>query len=201
MAVVAVTIMSGCLTGIITWSERRSVDIVHVRRISLTSLCGMPLGLIALTVASDRQLSIAIGCLVLLIAGALFTLPLSSPSRAVVSVAGVLSGSMLTATGMNGPPVVAVFQAVKMSKETFRASLQATFFCQDVVAIAGFVIVGRVGSPVLVASAGGFAGLVGGWVIGTWIFKRVAGWIFRYLVVGVILASGLMALIPAIVNK
>ncbi len=67
---------------------------------------------------------------------------------------GVLSGALLTSTGMNGPPVVLMMQALRLPPRPFRATLQVIFFGQDAAAVAAFAVLGYLDPAVLVVVAG-----------------------------------------------
>jgi uncharacterized membrane protein YfcA len=111
--------------------------------------------------------------------------------------AGCLIGALLTSTGMNGPPLVATFQAMRLTPHAFRATLQAAFFVQDLFAIAGFVLIGQLSSQALVAAAAGIPGVLVGWFLGDRVFHLISPRVFRWLVLLLMTATGCMSLAQA----
>lgn len=198
IAVVAVTMTSACVTSFASIRERRHVNIPTFVRVGAASICGMPLGLVALSFASGRQLSILIGVLVLIMVVVFLKPQLPYPRRPVFYAMGGLSGAMLTSTGINGPPVVGICRAARMSRRSFRATLQSVFFVQDLCATIGFIYIGQVNTDSLTAFVGGIPGVLLGWLIGDRLFARIPPTLFRVIVLGVMASSGGIALISSI---
>lgn len=193
-AVVAATVVSLVLTAGIAVREREHVDRRDAAVLTLTGLVGMPVGLVLLAVAAEGPLSagIAVAMLVmvaLLVAGL-------RVGRRGLPVVGVVSGGLLTSTGMNGPPLVMAL--VDREPRRYRATLQAVFAGQDVVAVAAFVVLGHVDSEVLALALGGVAGLPLGWRLGDAIFHRVSPVQLRPLVIATLVASALAVLVTAV---
>jgi uncharacterized membrane protein YfcA len=100
---------------------------------------------------------------------------------------------MLTSTGMNGPPLVITLQAMRLRADRFRATLQAVFCSQDVAAVLGFVAVGQVTRSTLVAVAAGLPGMPLGWLLGDRVFTSLDAAVFRRIVLGMLVLSGVAA--------
>ncbi|MEO3888375.1 sulfite exporter TauE/SafE family protein [Nonomuraea sp. B5E05] len=196
-AVTVVTALGGLLALAIAVHQRRHVEGRTAVLVTGAGLVGMPLGLLAITALSARSLSVLIACVVLaftLLLGRGVTLRRGAGPAAA---AGFVSGALLTSTGMNGPPVVAAFQAMKLEPREFRATLQATFCAGDALAVLGFIAVGRLTADSLLLTAVGLPGMAVGWWLGDRIFARTDPQRFRRIVLAVLVASACTALIQA----
>jgi uncharacterized protein len=64
------------------------------------------------------------------------------PGRASVYGAGPVAGVLPTATGTNGPPLVAAFAAMRFQPREFRATLAGVFSFTGVFGVVGFPVAG-----------------------------------------------------------
>jgi uncharacterized membrane protein YfcA len=194
-AVVAVTLVSVVLSGGAALRERQHVDVVLTRRMTLAGLVGMPVGLVLLSRASDGLLQGLMAVTVLaalVLVAARVRVP---PGAATARATGVLSGVLLTSTGMNGPPLVLGLFAQRPDPRGFRGTLQAVLCAQDLAAIVGFAVLGLVDGPALGAAAIGLASCPVGWLLGDLVFDRLRAEAFhRVLTVG-LAASALMLVV------
>jgi uncharacterized membrane protein YfcA len=191
-AVVVVTVVACVLTLGASRRHRSDVQWSVAVRMVLAGVLGMPVGLAALTLLDDRVLAMGIAVVIgvfAVLAFVGFSLERSTP---VMLGAGVTSGVFLTATGVNGPPLVAALQAMGFGPRQMRATLQATFAAQDVLAVAGFVVVGQLHGRTWLLAAVGVPGLVVGWLLGEQVFERVDQRVFRVLVLVVLLVSAVL---------
>ena len=110
----------------------------------ISSLAGLPLGLLLLTSFPENVVRIILG--VILIGFGLYNLlgikiqVLESPALAVPF--GFLAGILGGAYNANGPPVVIYGMMRGWKKEAFRASLQGFFFVSSLMIVAGHAISG-----------------------------------------------------------
>lgn len=192
-AVVTITALSIAMTALATARERRHVQWRVAGTLAATGLVGMPVGLVLLTSLGARALTLVIAALVLVVTVMLARGWSPRPGPWARRSAGVLSGAMLTSTGMNGPPLVATLQALGLRAAAFRATLQAVFCVQDVAAVVGFVAIGQVDRTVLVAVAAGLPGLPLGWLLGDRVFTRIDQDVFRRVVLGMLVVSAVAA--------
>lgn len=192
-AVVTAVAVGAVITAIAWRRERAHVDVASARRLTGFALLGLPLGILALKLLSERLLTalVAVTVLTLVLAMRLRVRIPSGPTA--VAVAGVASGALLTSTAMNGPPLVLVLQAAGHPPRTFRATLQAIFFLQGLVALVAFVALGSFDAVVAAASIGGVVGVRIGWAIGERIFDRLQPQTFQRAVTGLLVVSALVA--------
>lgn len=194
-AVVLVTVVSLVLTGSGAVRDRQEVDGPLATRMVLAGMLGMPLGLLLLARAGDRVLGMlmavtVLGALVLVLARV--RVPAGT---ATTSVTGVLSGVLLTATGMNGPPLVLGVFAQRPEPRRFRGTLQAVLCAQDIAAVAGFAVVGVGLLALLPYAVLGVVSSRAGWWVGDRVFARIPAKRFDRVVAVALAASAVMLLV------
>ena len=198
-AVVAITTVELALTTMIAIREWSHIKWRSVLVVTVASLFGVPIGLYVLATFEERFLNVVIAVVVLTFA-ALIAFGLKLPRGHHTEIAaGISSGILLASTGMNGPPLVAAFQAMGLTPRQFRATLQAAFTAQAIMVVTGFVITDQFTGPSITVAVTAVPALVIGWVIGDKLFHRLAGPHFRRLVLGTLVASGVLTLISAFV--
>jgi uncharacterized membrane protein YfcA len=190
-AVVVATLLSGCLSSGALLVYRRDVNWRVIAKVTVSALLGIPIGLVTADLLPARLLTTLIAVCVIL-AAVFFGLTQqrsgSAKPRAVT--AGLLSGALLTSTGMNGPPLVLSFHRMRMPAREFRASLQAAFAFQDLLAIAGFAIVGRLSGDDVRLAAFLLPLLVVGWALGAVVFNRLSQVFFKRFTLWLLIATG-----------
>ncbi|MGY1812504.1 sulfite exporter TauE/SafE family protein [Blastococcus sp. SYSU D00820] len=197
-AVVASTMVGTVLTGYATVRERRHVEGRLVARYTAAALLGMPAGLALLGGLDERALGTVITAGMLLVV-VLLALDVRLPAgRGTQYGAGLLSGALLTSTGMNGPPVVLSLSALGLPPPRARGTLQAAFLAQDLVAAAAFAVLGHVDPAAAVAALAGALGVPGGWWLGDRVFRRLRPERFRAVVLGTLAVTGLVSLTSAV---
>lgn len=197
-AVVATTMTSVGLTAAVVFRERAHVEGWAVRRFSVMGLIGMPLGLAALHFFSAQRLTLLMAVVLLVLVTLLGTgLRLPSGPKAQ-RVAGVTSGALLTSTGMNGPPLVVILQAIGLSPRRFRATLQGVFCVQDLLAVIGFAVIGSISRTALLLVAGGVLGMPVGWWLGDKGFHRLSPTVFRRVVLAFLAVTAVVAGVKAL---
>lgn len=193
-AVVAATAVSLVLTTGAAWRERSYVDVASTRVLTLTGVLGMPLGLVLLTVTDESRLEAWIAAtmlvMVLLVASGVRIGARGLP------VAGLLSGALLTSTGMNGPPLVMAL--MEREPRRYRATLQGVFAVQDVVAVAAFLALGYVDGEVALLTASGVVGIPIGWRLGDVVFHRIPAARLRPVIVGGLVLTAASVLLAAV---
>jgi uncharacterized membrane protein YfcA len=199
-AVVATDTLAFVLIGSLVIMERRRVQTGSLRLVTASALVGMPMGLWILTHVGDRPLAIVIASVVIVLTLALM-FGLAAPERAGIDVlAGFTSGVLATSTGTNGPPLVLALHARGVPPAEFRATLAAAFALQDVVAMIGFGITGHFTAAVWRVVAAGLPALLVGRLVGERVFARLDQRRFRAVVLGVLLATGVISLVEALIG-
>jgi uncharacterized membrane protein YfcA len=196
-AVVAV-----CLAGLVPSLVSAGLDRHHVRWrpawiLSALSIVGMPVGLALRRVLSDRGLTVLVAISVLacvLIVWRGVRLP-ERPST--VGVVGAVAGVLGTATGTNGPPLVAAFQAMGLSPRAFRGTLAAIFAVTGVAGALAYLLAGEVTADATAMAAVSTPGAVLGWLAGDRVFGRVDPASFRRIVLSFLVITAVTVLVRA----
>ncbi|HET7358126.1 MAG TPA: sulfite exporter TauE/SafE family protein [Nocardioidaceae bacterium] len=197
-AVVSATTLSAIMSAYAMIRHRGQVAWGSMLIVSGTALFGMPVGLLALLWLNERILTGLIGG-VLLVFLVVLMLGVQLPQRhAVDATAGFLSGTLLTSTGVNGPPLVAALQAMRLPPEIFRATLLAALCVQDLAAVGGFGALGQITPACLVVVTAGLPGLALGWLAGDRLFARLPVGRFRRAVLMMLALSASLAIARAI---
>lgn len=122
---------------------------IHLRSagwLVLSTLLGIPLGLLLLTHSPENLVKAGLGGLILLFA--LFCLfgnkrlELHHDSRSWLLTCGFFAGILGGAYGMNGPPLVIYGSLRGWSAQHFRATLQAYFLPASVLGMCGYMSAG-----------------------------------------------------------
>jgi uncharacterized membrane protein YfcA len=164
------------------------------------AVLGMPVGLLVLWAAPERALTALIAVVVLGCTLLVWRDLRIGTGAATVGVIGVLSGVLATATGMNGPPLVAAFQAMGYDPRTFRATLAAVFAGTGVLGLAGFALTGELTADAGAVAAAGMPAVLLGWWAGDRLFSRLDPVRFRRLVLCALLVSAAVTLGRAAVS-
>jgi uncharacterized protein len=122
---------------------------IHLRSagwLLLSTLFGIPLGLLLLSSSHQRALKAALA--VVLIAFSVYSLIGRTPlelrhdSRKLLLACGFCGGVLGGAFGMNGPPLVIYGAIRRWSAQHFRATLQAYFLPASIVGMFGYWVAG-----------------------------------------------------------
>ena len=192
---VGVVAMSSIGVPLVIWNAirwRRDILPREAVTTSLAALLGMPIGLLVLTRANDRILTVVIGVTILVLTVWLWR-GLLPDGRPTELAAGFTSGALATSVGANGPPLVIAFQAVGLEPGAFRATLQACFAVQGSIALVLFWWQGLVVHDVGVAFLVGAPAAVVGALLGDRLAPRVHAGPFRTAVLALLALSGALA--------
>lgn len=196
---VVVAGLAGLVMNLVLAARER----VHVRwrtawLLLLTAAVGLPLGLVVLRLAPERLLAALIGVSVLGCTALVWRdVRLPDPGPVAVGAIGVLVGTLSTATGTNGPPLVAAFQAMGYEPRVFRATLAAVFAGTGVASVAGFLAAGLVTPRVAGLGLAGLPAVGLGWLLGNWLFARIPGARFRTFVLASLVVSSAVTIAHA----
>ena len=189
------TLVSVALTGWAGRRERAYVERSAATWMTVAGFVGQPLGLVLLARAGDGPVTVLMAATVL-VTLAIMATPVRLPAGpATTWLTGITSGALLTSTGMNGPPLVLGLSARGLAPRPFRATLQVILCLQDLTAIAGFLVIGRVDRAALAVAAVGVLVSPLGWRLGEGLFDRIPTRGFRVvLVVGLAVVAGMLGL-------
>jgi uncharacterized protein len=183
--------VSVCVAALIVAQDWRQIEVRSAGWLVVSSLFGIPLGLLLLTTASDTLVKLILGLVIAIFAVySLFAktqLHLREDHRGWLLGAGFCSGVLGGAYGMNGPPL-AIYGALRQwSPQQFRATLQGYFLAASVAGLIGYAAVGLLEVEVTRLFVVCVPGVCVGVIIGRRLNRRLSGaGFFRVVYVGLI---------------
>lgn len=177
---------------------RRHIDRAFVGRILLGSVLGLPVGWLIFTRSDGALLQVIIGAITLaavLVLAAGFQL--HRVSTRVDLGTGLLVGVLTTCTGTNGPPLVSVLHARRVTPPAFRATAATVFLLLDIVAVAIYAATGHLGWDLVGTTALCIPGLVVGAWLGIRARRLLSPAAFRVLVLILLTATAITAIVTA----
>ena len=198
-AVIISTLIGAISTTTQAVIDRDRAHVPTVKRLTIASYLGMPLGLVVFVLVSDSALRITLGVVVILAAIVLsrgFTL--HDDSHHFDWLLGMVSGVLATSTSTNGPPLVFLMQARNMSPEVFRSTINAIFSFANIGALALFFASGKMNFHTLYGALAAVPALFISLRIGYSLRPRVSAEFFRKLVLVMLLLSGASLLLKAL---
>jgi len=191
-----VALISMIISSSIVVTEWKQLNIRAARPLILSTLLGIPLGLVLLTVVPEHIAKLFLGILLLLY-GLYGLIGLRLPrvySDRTAGFFGFIAGILGGAYNTNGPPVVIYGTLRRWNPEQFRLTLQGYFFFTNALILAGHAAFGlwtvKVWSLFFLSlPAVGLATWLGGVVN-----QRIQHELFSKLVFGVLLIVGIIFL-------
>ncbi|MGO8797103.1 MAG: sulfite exporter TauE/SafE family protein [Candidatus Sulfotelmatobacter sp.] len=138
-------LVSITVAGIVVLQDWKHVHVLSAGWLVLSTLFGIPLGLLLLTSSHQRMLKATLGAIIL--AFSLYsligrTLELKRESRGWLLACGFFAGVLGGAYGMNGPPLVIYGAMRRWSAQHFRATLQGYFLPASIIGMGGYWLAG-----------------------------------------------------------
>jgi hypothetical protein len=127
--------------------ERRALDVRGAAFVLAGRVPGAALGLLALSLMSERSLSIVVGVVVLVGVLAMargWSIPITRPNEVLT---GMVSGAMGLSTGVGGPPLGMLYRS--RSGPSLRATLGAVFTIGLAINLTTLAVAGRIGAQEL----------------------------------------------------
>jgi uncharacterized protein len=189
-----VAVVVSSLTGVFvtSWQAykgRGEADKVLVKRMTIGSYVGMPLGLLVFIMVDDNVLRFLLGIAVLAAVVLLaLRVNLHHFGPRLDYGTGFISGVLATSLSTNGPPLVFALQARQLSAVTFRATISTIFALSNIGGLALFI-----------ASAVTIPAMFVGQLLGFPIRKHVHGERFRWLVLVLLVAAAISAIVNAVI--
>lgn len=181
------------------WLGRALIDWPAVKRLAGWGLLGTPFGLWLFDSGGERTLRLFLGISTLILVALLIRgIDLSRASATADAVAGVAAGVLTTSINTNGPPMVFVLQARKLSPQAFRATITTTFVILGVVGISQRLAVGGMTDKVWHAMAVAPPSMLIGGLAGFRLRPKVDGARFNRAVQALLVIAGLSAIASAI---
>ncbi|GIH06167.1 UPF0721 transmembrane protein [Rhizocola hellebori] len=197
-AVVTASMISLAMTLVTATGERKHIQWPPTRDLTISAIFGMPFGLVALKLLPSSFLTGVIAVVTLACTALVWKRWRMSPTPGKVLLAGAASGVLLTATATNGPPLVAVLQAMGLNPRQFRATISAVFALGGLVGAVGFALTGELDAHAATyIGIGLVAAALGGWA-GNHAFGRIDATQFRRILLAALVVSSTIALLHAL---
>lgn len=200
-------IVTGVLSAVMGWRLRHALDLGLLRRLLPASLPGLAIGYLGYLALDPLAVRLAMGGLILLfvlmllVEGILRRRAASPPLRAGLaldSLTGFVAGAATTLIAMPGPPALVYLLLIRLPKEPLRATLAAFFVPCYAVALAIHLGSGGIPGFIWLAAAAMLpVSAIGIW-LGEWIAERITNARLRALAIALLVAAGLVALLPGL---
>jgi uncharacterized protein len=139
-------LVSITIAAVVVAQDWRKIHVRSAGWLVVSSLAGIPVGLLLLTSRYQQTMKIVLA--ILIIAFAVYSLlgrkppELNKDNRAWLLGCGFVAGITGGAYGMNGPPLVIYGAMRRWSAQHFRATLQAYFLPASVIGMVGYWLAG-----------------------------------------------------------
>lgn len=174
-----------------------SISWRHLRRTVPFALIGLFVGVSLLRVLDDDAIKLLAGLVViffalLLLRGGVKALPERSW---MAPLAGLVSGTLSTSTGMAGPPVVLLFTVLAVPVPVFRATSVCYFLLTDLIGFPALIAQGIVTrDDVILALLLSPAAIIGR-MLGSRLVPFISPLAFRRATLGLLLVTGAIAVV------
>lgn len=198
--VVLIALISLFTNAVIVQDSWREVETRSVLALMPWAFIGLLLGTEILRNANPDYIRLGVGVIVVFSAILLLkdvTLK-SIEGRFGTFIAGTSSGALATSTGIAGPPIVLLFAARGLPKNSFRASNAAYFLVLSVAIILTLFVRGIVERPELWTAAALVPAAFIGKTLGTALLKRLSDEAFRKITLAVVLLTGVLGVLTAV---
>lgn len=201
VAVPLAVVVSVLVAGLIVAQDWRHVQIRSASGLIISSMFGLPLGLLLLTRGNDHAIKLILGLLI--VGFSIYSLTskrrlhLTKDHAAWLLSCGFLSGVLGGAYGMNGPPLAVYGSLRRWSPQQFRATLQGYFLAASLAGLIGYIAAGLWSATVMRYLLISLPSSIAAIFIGRWLNHRLhAAIFFRYVYAGLI-AIGFVLLFQA----
>lgn len=198
-------LMSITIAAVVVVQDWRHIHLRSAGWLVLSTVFGIPLGLLLLTRTPEHLIKAALGGLILLFA--LFSLSggmtfkLHKESRPWMLACGFAAGILGGAYGMNGPPLVIYGSLRNWTAQHFRATLQAYFLPASLLGMVGYLSAGMWTPVVTRDYLLCLPAMLPAVVLGRFINHRIpAGTFVRYIYAG-LAGIGLILIVQSVVRS
>lgn len=168
---------------------RADVDYRLLRRLVISALPGVPLGMALLLYVTAAQLKLGIALLTLAFLMILLLQVSIERSRSRDALCGALAGAFTAAVGMGGVPLLVYFAGARLPKEVLRATVLVFFVFAYGLALAMQLWGAQDRLAVVWFSLSLAPWSLLGVAAGNWLFVRISQRVFRILIYVVLAAN------------
>lgn len=187
-------ILSLIISAALISKIRNDIDFGILKRLTVGSIAGMPIGIAVFVVADMQKLKLGISLVILLLTVLLILSLRIRRTDGRDFLFGGLSGSLTTSIGMPGPPLLLYFSGTGTQKEKLRGTTLAFYlFIYSVSLLLQIVFAGS-NRTVWVSSAAAIPVVLLGLFLGQRLFHRIDQRTFRYVTYAILLFTGVYLL-------
>lgn len=189
-------LVSIVVAGIVVVQDWRHVELRSASGLILSSLPGIPLGLLLLARGNEHAVKSILGLVI--VAFSIYSLTNSAihfreDHWGWLLGCGFLSGILGGAYGMNGPPLAIYGALRKWSPQHFRATLQGYFLPASLAGLIGYIFLGLLGATVMRYFLLSLPAVAIATLLGRAINHRLKGrGFFRIVYIGLILIGAIL---------
>ena len=190
-------LVSAVAAGVIVAQDWRRVEVRSAGWLVLSSLFGIPLGLLLLTMANDHIVRLILGLLI--VGFAIYSLTfkmklhLERDHPSWLAGAGFVAGVLGGAYGMNGPPLAVYGALRRWSPQQFRATLQGYFLLASVAGLLGYAVMGLWLASVTRYFLVSLPGILVAIIVGRALNRRLRGdAFFRFVYLGLAVVGAIL---------
>jgi uncharacterized protein len=139
-------LVSITIAGIVVIQDWRKIHLLSAGWLVLSTIFGIPLGLLLLTSSHQHVVKASLGAIIILFS--IYSLMGRAPlelkrdSRGWLFICGFFAGILGGAYGMNGPPLAVYGTMRRWSAQHFRATLQGYFLPASIIGMSGYWLAG-----------------------------------------------------------
>jgi uncharacterized membrane protein YfcA len=199
--VALVAVLSAAVAAAVVRDSRREADGRLALALLVPARPGLAVGAEALRVVDHSYLQLAVGAAVVVSAALLLRggvrLP-GSNTRWGTLVAGSLSGTLASSTGLSGPPAVLLLASRGLPKRAFRATISLYFLGLDAALLAVLGLRGFLSPSLAPLALLLLAATLAGKALGTGLLAWVSQRTFRLVVLGTVALTGALGVATAL---
>ncbi|RJX37160.1 sulfite exporter TauE/SafE family protein [Paenibacillus pinisoli] len=179
---------------------RRDIDITLLKRFTLGSIAGVPLGLLILLSVDIGTFTLGISILLLALTALLvFNFKVKATGSRDYMVGGI-SGLLTTSIGMPGPPLLLYFTGTDAEKGKIRATTLAFYLFIYFVSLLTQIIFAGTNNRIWTASLYAIPVVFLGLLLGQLLFNKLNQRIFRVITYILLSGTGLYLLVDSLIK-
>lgn len=192
-------ILSLLISISLVWKIRKEIDFTIVKRFTIGSIAGIPLGiLILLNIGNINHLKLGVSIILLTLTVLLmFKFKLKQTRNRDYFIGG-LSGLLTTSIGMPGPPLLLYFTGTGTNKEKLRATTLAFYLFIYFISLSTQIVFAGTSKTIWESSVVAIPFVVLGMYLGQILFKKINQQNFRILTYILLLFTGVYLLIESL---
>lgn len=184
-------ILSIFLSAMVIYKIRKEVDMKLLKRMIIGSLPGIALGIFIYLYLDIDVLKFFVGLIILIVTlMIIFRMDIDRTNKRDYTTGG-MSGVMTTSMGVPGPPLLLYFSGSHMEITALRSTTLAFYLFIFTVSLGMQVTFGGTSARIWMEALIAVPALIGGIIVGQFVFKRLHQSLFYVITYMILIASGL----------